>query len=795
MDTLKRTLKVIEWEKILEQLSKHATSKIGKDLCLNAAIYSEFEKIKHEQTLTSEGKYLLDHNMPPPLGGIRDIESFIEIAKTGQILQNYELIDIAHTIKASRLLRSFFFRIDTEAPNIYQTSKDLFENRELEESIFATFDDSGNVNDNASPELRRLRMSLKDQTNNLKAKLNSLMQSSQFSKYLQEPVYTQRNDRFVFPVKVELKASIDGIVHDVSSSGATVFIEPRSIIELNNNLKETEVNIENEIKRILADLSSKIKENADSILYSLVTLAEIDFIFAKAKYSIELKAIEPKLNSNKFIEIKGFKHPILLSVLKDVIPNDIELGKTWNTLVITGSNTGGKTIILKSVGICTLMTKAGLHIPALDANIYPFEKVFADIGDEQSVIQSLSTFSGHMVNIIGILNKVDNNSLVLLDELGSGTDPSEGSALAQSILEHLNAKDAKTIITTHYGELKSLAYISEHKEKFQNASVEFNSETLTPTYKLLIGIPGKSNAITIAKNLGLNKEIAENAQKIYFTQKDQTGEVLEGLQNKQQELSKNVKIAEETRESLEDLERDYNEKLDKINQEKKRTINIYKKKFETELKKAKDEIKDVLDEIRRTKSEKVARRSLQRLGALDSNLVGMTIEEQENLEPQYTSLNWEEIKEGDKAYLKDLKQEIIIVSLPDKNNNVQIQMGSLKTTVKVEKLVKADNIKTKKKADNIYKPASKGYKLTMSNISNTLDLRGVRVDDALDEVEYYLDKASLANLSPIYIIHGHGTGALREAIRDYLKTSPYVKDYRPGENAEGGDGVSVVEIK
>ena len=789
MNTIERTLKVLEWTTILNHLSRHATSEIGKERCLNAEVYSSIEKINQELKLTSEGRYLLDHAFIPPLEGIRNIAEFINRAKIGQTLINQELIDIGNTLGASRRLKAFFQKFKEESPRLFTISSDLYDDKPLEDEILDTFGDDDEVVDHASPELKRLKSSYKDQLANLKHKLNNLVNSSGISKYLQESVYTQRGDRFVVPVKVEFKSLVPGIVHDSSSSGATLFIEPKAIVELNNALREIELQIDYEIKRILAGLSSKIKQKYEEISYTKVILAEIDFIFAKAKYSIQLKASEPVINSNKFISLHNVKHPILITTIDNVIPNNIEIGKDWTSLIITGSNTGGKTVILKTLGLCTLMAKAGLHVPAISANIYPFKNIFADIGDEQSLIQNLSTFSGHMTNIINILNKADNDSLVLLDEIGAGTDPQEGSALAQAILEDLHKKETRTIVTTHYGELKALAYT---KEGYYNASVEFDIDSLAPTFRLLMGIPGKSNAITIAQNLGLDAEIAKEAQHIYITQKDTTGEVLEGLQNTQQELSRNAQKVESTKDELEKLEKDYTEKIDKINTEKKKTISIFKKKFDTELTNAREEIKGILEEMRRTKSEKIARRSFNRLGEIESDLKSTTIHEMEEFEHQYDAIDWDVIKIGDMVFIKDIEQEATLIQMPDKHKNVEVQVGLLKTTVKANKLVQPN--KNRRKVPEKPKQQGKGFTLSRSNLGNTLDLRGMRVEDALEQVEFYLDKASLANLTPVFIIHGHGTGALRDAVRDYLKTSPYVAKFRSGDNTEGGNGISVVDM-
>lgn len=789
MNTFEQTIKALEWKTVLEDLSKHSTCEIGKERCLNAEIFSQIEKIRYELKLTTEGKYLLDHTIYPPLGGIRNISEFISMAGAGKTLIADELIDIANTMGASRRLKSFFERYKEETPELHKIATGLYEDKSLEEAILDIFDESGNMLDTASPELKRLRISLKDQTFNLKNKLNSLINSSSFSKYLQESVFTLRDDRYVVPVKAEHKTHVPGIVHDISASGSTIFIEPRAIVELNNLLREIELKIDAEVKRILEELSGRVREITQELTYTYDILGDIDFIFAKSKYSVSIQGIEPEINSEKYISLKSVRHPVLLRVIEKVIPNDIEIGKDYNMIIVTGPNTGGKTVILKTVGICTLMAKAGMHVPALDASIYPFINIFADIGDEQSIIQSLSTFSGHIKNIINIIETTDNDTLILLDEIGAGTDPLEGTALAEAILQNIYEKGARAIVTTHFSELKALAYT---KIGFYNASVEFDTESLAPTYKLLMGMPGKSNAIYIAGKLGLNETIAVHARNIYLTKKDPTGHILEGLQNTQQELSKNAQKIEESKVNLEKLEKSYNEELEKIKDEKKKIIGAYRKKFDAELLKAKEEIKDILEEIRRTKSEKVSRRSLSRLGMTESELKRFSMEEKEQLEPEFEPVDWEKVEIGDTVLIKHLDQEAVLSSLPDKNGNVQVEIGLLKTTAKKDELVKSKSGKSAKFKPVIEKP--KDFHFKRHKLSNTLDLRGLNTEDALDKVEFFLDEASLANLSPVYLIHGHGTGILRKAVRDYLKTSPYISKFRAGEQVEGGDGVTVAEL-
>ena len=781
------TLKVLEWDKITEDLAGFCTGETGKKRCLETEIHSDTELIKKELRHTSEAKYLLDMAVFPPISGVKNTYDDVTMARAGHTLSNPELLNIGKNLATARQIKSFFQKYEQETPLIFEITECLSENRELEEDILETFDEAGNMLDSASRELKSLTLSLKDQSENLKDKLHRFINSFDMSTYLQNTTYTIRNDRYVVPVKVENKAHVPGIVHDISASGATVFIEPRGMVELNNRIKETELKIDAEVKRILSELSVKVRENANELNLNLDILTEIDFIFAKARYSISINATEPAINTEKLVSLKNARHPVLMRVVEKVVPNNVDVGKDFQIMVITGPNTGGKTVILKTVGLCLLMAKAGLHVPADEANIHPFLKIFADIGDEQSLIQSLSTFSGHIKNIIEILENTDENTLILLDEIGAGTDPMEGTALAEALMEDIKKKGAYGLVTTHFSELKALAYTSEG---YYNASVEFDTETLSPTYKLIMGLPGKSNAISIAGNLGLAGNIIEEARHNYLEKKDPTGKVLEGLQDTQQKLSKDAKEIEEKKQTIEELKENYNRELEKLKSEKKKIINIYRKKFDTAYFQAKNEIDHLLEDARKKKDERAARTSFSRLRETISEARKLGYAETEKLEPEHKPVNWDKIKLGDSVFIKSLDKDGILISMPDKNNNVQVEVGVLKTKVKKQEIFRS---KAGKPKENAPKSRS-GFKLEKRNISDTLDVRGETAEDALLKVEYFLDEAKLANFSPIYIIHGHGTGKLRKEIRKYLKTSPYVEKYRPGKDGEGGDGITVVNL-
>lgn len=789
---MEKVLKTLEFDKVLEFLSKSAISKLGAQRCFNALIYNDFDKIGHELKLTSQAKKILDNALNIPIEDIQDVEKPLEECKRHVSLNSVEIFEIAKILRTTRLTKNFFEHDFQDWQDLAELKEFLYPNKELEDKIFDTFDDNLNIKDGASLELKSLRRSFKDTENNIKMVVQNLLANPGFTNYLQDNVYTIRENRIVFQVKAENKNKVKGIVHDVSASAQTYFIEPKEIIGLNNKLREIQNQIKIEIERILKELSNFIKDDYDGIFSSFKLLIEFDFIFSKAKYSIKTNSIEPDITKDAIISLKGMKNPVLMSVCDDVIENDFEIGRNYNCVIITGSNTGGKTVALKTVGLCTLMCKAGLHIPCHEATIHPFGKIFADIGDAQNIIQSLSTFSSHMKNIMELVNDADGNTLVLLDEIVAGTDPKEGSALAQAVLEYLQKKGARTVVTTHFGELKSLAYLNSG---FENASVEFDINTLRPTYKLLAGIPGASNAIIIAKNLGLKNEIIDAAKTIYQSENDNSAIVLQELQKTQQTLSQSAQKAIESRDIAENLEKHYAFELNKIKKEKKKNLEIYKRKYEGQIEAAKSEIKQILDELRQEKSEKIARRSYSRLAKIDSKIHSQFRKDENEISTQYQDVDWTGVKISDKLLIREFNQQVELLSLPDKNDKVQIQMGQIKTLVNIDKLAKFDKSLTstspKKRHVYDYDVSTKPARYEMSQ---TLDLRGFRLEEALDELEAYLDKASLANLTPVYVIHGHGTGVLKQGVRDYLTDSPYVAKFRPGEAAEGGDGIVVVDI-
>ncbi len=788
MDITSKSNITLEFDKVKEELSKYAKFEQSKVLCLRLSPFNDVNKIQKEIELTREAKKILDYAKDTPTEFIADIGKIKSNAAVSYLLED-ELNDIAKTMKSSRLLKRFIIDNSDEDFLLKDIAEKLVADKDLEDRIFETFDENLNIRQNATPELKGLYSSLRDTEQNIRDQISSLMNNPNFSKYLQENIYTQRDDRIVFQVMASNKTKVPGIVHDVSSSAKTFYIEPAQLVPLNNKVREVKSKIHAECIRILVELTDLVKQYMPELELCEKIMSEIDFHFAKARYAVKLHSVEPELSSEKYIYFENMKHPLLLEVTEDVVANNFEIGKDYKSVIITGSNTGGKTVTLKTIGLFILMAKSGMFLPCTCAKVYPFKNVFADIGDSQSILQSLSTFSSHMTNIIEILKQSSDDSFVLLDEICAGTDPVEGAVLAQGILEKLAQKQVTSVITTHYGELKALEYSNSF---FKNASVEFNTETLQPTYKLLIGIPGLSNAISIASNLGLDKDIVDKAKNTLVTQKDPTVAVVEKLQETHQELSKNLEEAQELKESSLEIKKEYEENLNQVKKDKKKTLKNIKNKFDVEMMEARAEIKEILDELRREKSEKIARRAYSRLAKLEDGFRGEI--DKVSDKQKYLEIDWDKVVVGDVVMIKTLNQKVTILSLPDKNKRLFVDMGAMKMKVKKDELAVLDENYKEPTKQKIPGTSFKSFELKRYEISQTLDLRGYRVEEALDEVENYLDKASLANLTPVYIIHGHGTGALKQAVRDFLKTSPYVAKFRPGEDAEGGDGVAVVDI-
>ncbi|MBR1908230.1 endonuclease MutS2 [bacterium] len=775
----------LEFNKVKNILSNFARLHQSQQLCFDLNVESDIDKIKKNLLYTKEAKAILDNALDIPVEFVAPISDF-SADKLNSYLKEVELMEAAKSLKTARLIKNF---IKEHADNtaLKSLSDAIVADKELEDEIFSKIDIDNNVVPSASQTLEKLNETLKTYETEIKAKISELLSNSQFTVHLQEQIYTLRDNRVVFPVMANSKRKVAGITHDYSATSKTAYIEPSSLIPLNNKIRECKSKINEEIIRILKDLTKKVKSNFKALENNEKLLAEIDFHFAKARYAVKVKAVEPVLSDVPMIKLTEMIHPLLIGNVKETVANDFEIGNGYNTLIITGSNTGGKTVTLKTVGLLTLMVKAGLFVTCADAVIYPFERVLADIGDSQNIMQSLSTFSGHLKKIIEMLETSNEKTLCLIDEICAGTDPQEGAILAETILTAMNEKRVTTIVTTHFGELKTLEY---EKDLFKNACVEFDKETLKPTYKLIIGCPGISNTLLIAENLGVDKEIIKQSKDILDTRRSRSVVIIEKLAETQQRLDRNLREVETIKKDSAILKEEYEIKVSELNRNKKRAIKDVERKFYTELATVKNELRTILDDVKHNRDESSIRRSYTKISQIENGFKSQVSAADVN--ESYDMLDFSKIKVGDTVMIKDINQPVIITSLPDKNDNVEVLMGEIKTKVKGSRLARLD--KTLAKKPKLRMQVINSFEHNYKGISNTLDLRGYRVQDALELLENFLDKASLNNISPIYVIHGHGSGALKVSVRDYISTSPYVSKYRPGESVEGGDGVSVVDL-
>lgn len=785
---IEKVCRILEYDKMKAQLIKHASSSLGKQRVQQLKPYFQLEKVQHEQNSTYEGTKVLRLKGQAPIGGIRDIRPALKRANIGGTLNEYELLDIATTIYGSRKFKSFIVGMvedEVELPILHGLVQQMTPLTELEKEIKRAIDDNGEVLDSASPTLRSLRQKIRTLEGNVRSKLESITRSASGRKMLSDDIITIRNDRYVIPVKQEYRAHFGGIVHDQSASGATLFIEPQSVVQLNNELRETKLKEKQEILRILEELSKRVSEYGEELFTIVDVMGEIDFIFTKAYYSEELQASQPKLNDKGIIKMKKARHPLIPK--EEIVPIDIEIGDTFSSLVITGPNTGGKTVTLKTVGLLTLMAQSGLQIPCEEGStVAVFKQIFADIGDEQSIEQSLSTFSSHMTNIVEILKHIDHDSLVLFDELGAGTDPAEGAALAISILDYVHGVGAKVIATTHYSELKGYAY---NREGVMNASVEFDVETLKPTYRLLIGVPGRSNAFAISRRLGLSEAIIEEAKKQIDADANKIEKMITSLDESRKKADKEMEEAEKIRLEAEKLHEELKNEFAKLQAEKEKILKEAEEKAAQSVEKAKQEAEKIIEELREMQKN-------------NPNIKGHElIEAKKRLEDAAPQLVDRSVKPSPKPKRKKQKllpgDEVKVLSFDQKGHIVEqisdneylVQLGMMKMKVNDNDLLYID------RPQEVEKNPLATVKGKDAHVKLELDLRGERFEDAMLQVEKYLDDAVLAGYHQVTIIHGKGTGALRRGVQELLKNHPNVKGTRMGTAGEGGSGVTVVSLK
>nr|WP_246326848.1 endonuclease MutS2 [Anoxybacillus calidus] len=766
---------------------EHAASSLGREKTEKLVPSADFAEVVKWQEQTDEAVTILRLRGNVPLGGIFDIRASVKRAKIGGTLSPHELLDVASTIYASRQMKKFIESLsdeNVELPHLSQYVEQMVALPEVEQAIKNCIDDYGEVLDHASDRLRSIRQQLRSTEGRIREKLESMIRSSSAQKMLSDAIITIRNERYVIPVKQEYRSAYGGIVHDQSSSGATLFIEPQAVVDLNNQLQEARVKEKQEIERILIELTEKVAEHADTLLINVEVLAELDFIFTKAKYARKIKASKPLMNDRGYIRLRKARHPLIAPDV--VVPNDIELGKDYTTIVITGPNTGGKTVTLKTIGLFTLMAQAGLQIPALDGSeLAVFNAVYADIGDEQSIEQSLSTFSSHMVNIVDILRKVDNNSLVLFDELGAGTDPQEGAALAIAILDEVYQRGARVVATTHYPELKAYGY---NRRGVINASVEFDIETLSPTYKLLIGVPGRSNAFEISKRLGLDERIIERAKSHVSSESNKVENMIASLEYSKKRAEEEWKEAEDFRKEAEKLHKELQRQIIEFNEKRDELIEEAKRKAAEIVKASQQEAEKIISQLRQMQKEKLAEIKEHELIEARKRLEEAAPKLEEKKKAKKAKASQHQFQPGDEVKVINLNQKGHLIEKVS-DDEWQVQIGILKMKVKEENL---EYIGTPKPVETRPLATVKGKDY---HVSPELDLRGERYEDALVRVEKYIDDALLAGYPRVSIIHGKGTGALRKGVQEFLKNHRSVKNIRYGEATEGGTGVTIVELK
>lgn len=794
-----RHYRALELPKVLELLAQHTSCEDARELALSIEPQTALAEAKTLINQTEAAFSLLARFGGPSFGALKNVNNALSRANAGGTLTMRELLDVSENLRVVRSVSEWRFRQPGADSCLDVYFGSLMPDKYLEESINSAIISEDEISDRASPALADIRRKLRQQSQSIREKLDSMVHSSHYQKFLQDAIITQRNGRFVVPVKNEYRGEISGLVHDTSGSGATVFVEPMAVVEANNEIRVLQGKEREEIERILAELSAAAGMKSETIKHNYESLIELNLIFAKAQLAYTMKASVPELNDSGIVVLNRARHPLIDA--KKVVPTDISLGEKYDTLVITGPNTGGKTVSLKTIGLLTLMAECGLLIPAAEGSkICIFDKIFADIGDEQSIEQSLSTFSSHMVNIIDIINKSSENSLVLIDELGAGTDPVEGAALAIAILERLHINQAKAAATTHYAELKAYAL---ETDRVENACCEFDVQTLKPTYRLLIGVPGRSNAFAITERLGMDEALVLRAKQFVSDESVRFENVVDSLEQSRLEM-------ENEREKASKLKAETEEALKKAREKLAEVEDLRRKEFE----KAQSEALRITENARReansllfeadrlrkemkntdTPAELAAKAKAQMkksLSALDHAINPLTTElyiDEDYVLPR-------ELREGDTVLIADIGKQATVLSAPDKKGNVEVMAGTAKTRIKTDRLRLIEKKAEKKPEREAVKASFTGESRMTAAAENRCDIRGMTVDEGIFVLEGFIDNMLMTGLNEFTVIHGKGTGALRAGITQYLKGCRFVKSYRRGVYGEGEDGVTIVTLK
>ena len=792
---MNNSLKKLEFDKILENVSNYCKTYIGKNHVSELRPLQDKKGIQKMLDETSQGVVLIQRNSTPPLGEIADIKVYLKSLDSYGTLSIKALLEIQNILQMSSNLKNYFEKDYLETSNfsaVEQYFFDLYVNPSIVSTFAKSIIDEDTIADTASSKLQDIRRKERKIEQDIRSKLNGILHSSTYSKYMRENIVTIRNGRFVITVKEEYRSVVKGFVHDMSSSGSTVFIEPIAIFDLNNELSNLHIEEELEIEKILQNLSGLLYPYTKELENNVQLIGKLDFIFAKAHYSLNLHCTTPEINDEKFIDFKNARHPLIDQT--NVVPISVELGKDFLSLIITGPNTGGKTVTLKTIGLLSAMACSGLNIPADEhSSFYVFDHIFADIGDEQSISESLSTFSSHMSNIVKITQKATSNSLILVDELGSGTDPLEGAHLAISILQYFTEMKCLTVATSHYQELKKYALVTPG---FKNASVEFDIEHLKPTYRLLIGIPGKSNAFAISRKLGLDENIIEHASSMIDKETVNLEDLLKNIYDSKSKIEDEKIRTSLALQEAEDLRNSLKHQHSNVSDKEKELISNAKQEAKQILLDAKETansiIKDMNSAQSASKANKLRNTLNEKISSINTNVED--VELSDNLLP---TIARENIKPGLNVYVSNLKTNGIVVSNISKDDTVQVQIGIMKMKVDIKNLQQTSNSKSSTSANN--KSASYSYvarsSLKSQSVSSELNILGLTVDEAIPIVDKYLDDCYIAKLSPVRIVHGKGTGALRNGIHHYLKSNKIVDSFRLGTFGEGEMGVTIVNLK
>lgn len=787
--------KTLEFDKILEKMAGFTDSEEVKQRIKELIPFGDIADARRAQQETTEAVSICFRQGNPPVGlGVADITSAVKRSEIGGMLSPKDLMTVSRILYVTRRIKSYIESGGDDLEILQGLSASLYPLKSLEDSINTAILSETEIADDASAELLKIRRKMKSLNGKIKESLNSMIRSETYKKYLQDPIVTIRSDRYVLPVRAEYRGEIAGIVHDSSASGATLFIEPMSVVNANNEIRELMNKEQAEIEKILSALSADVAEHSGIIIGNYNTVSTLDFIFCKAKLSFEYNGTEPILNDEGIIEFKKARHPL---IPKDrVVSNDIYLGGETDTLVVTGPNTGGKTVTLKTIGLFSVMAAAGLHIPVNEnSRAAVFKKFFADIGDEQSIEQNLSTFSSHMVKIVKIVREVDSDSLALFDELGAGTDPTEGAALAISVLEYLRAFRATTVATTHYSELKMFALTTDGVE---NASCEFDVESLQPTYKLLIGVPGKSNAFAISRRLGLDDSIINRANEILSDEDIKFEDVITDLERNRAEAQSEREYAHRMKNELSDLKREIEAERRKLKESKSRILEDARREAKIIVMEAKEESNAIIRELERMRIEgrgKDAGDKIQKTRDKLKKHEDKLDRAMKNAQKPAKTFRKppKNLKIGESVRLIDMDQEATVLKTADAKGMVRVQAGIVKMDVHVSGLERIKDNSSRELADKYVKNTG-AYVSKTKNATTEIDVRGQLPEEAVMNAEKFVDDCYLAGISPVTIIHGKGTGVLRKAIGDMLKRNKYVKSQRMGRYGEGEMGVTVVEL-